>query len=428
MPTSTRATTPSKAARSAALQGRFQAVRAATARLAAPLTEADMIAQSMTEASPTAWHLAHTTWFFEELVLVPALKAERLHPEWKTLFNSYYDTISEQHARPMRGLLTRPGVAEILEYRAGVEAAVEKALAENAFDAAALDAIELGLAHEQQHQELLLTDILHLFAQNPLEPAHTQAPPETYAGAAVERHWIGMGSGLVEIGAPDGAFAFDCERPRHNALIHPFALASRCVTNREWFDFIEDGGYAEPTLWMSDGWDLVRRQGWTAPLYWNRDEAEGWTAMTLKGRRPVEGAAPVTHISWYEADAYARWIGARLPTEVEWEAFAATVPLEGNFVDTGRLSPAPAPKSQGAPTQMFGDVWEWTASPFTPYPGYHRPTGPIGEYTGKFMSGQYVLRGGSCATPAGHVGASSRNYFHPDKRWQFSGLRLAKDL
>jgi ergothioneine biosynthesis protein EgtB len=410
------------------LTPRYRDVRALSEALAAPLSDADATVQSMEDASPAKWHLAHVSWFFETFVLRDHVPGYRpFDPHYAFLFNSYYDGEGPRHARPLRGMLTRPPLQEILAYRAHVDAALLTALPTMQADAQAL--VTLGLHHEQQHQELMLTDIQHLFSLNPLEPALFDAPSASLAALPGPVHWIEGRQGLVEIGDEGkGDFAFDCEGPRHKALLHPHALAHRPVTNAEWIGFIEDGGYRDSAHWLSDGWAWVQGEGVEAPLYW-RQEAQGWTRFALDGRKPVNPAAPVCHISFYEADAYARWAGARLPTEEEWESGALNVaPTSGNQLD-GPACPRPQAIDGGsALTRMFGDVWEWTGSAYRPYPGFHAAEGAVGEYNGKFMSGQLVLKGGSCATPRGHVRASYRNFFYPHQRWQFTGLRLAKDL
>lgn len=401
-------------------------VRDRTASLCAPLAPEDTVAQSMPDASPAKWHLAHTTWFFEEFVLARFVSGyRRFRDGWDYLFNSYYQTVGPMHARARRGLLTRPTLDEVLDYRAHVDAAMRRLLVERD-DAGLLARVTLGLHHEQQHQELLLTDIQHLFSLNPLQPAYreSRAAPTS---AAVDLRFVAGRHGVVETGHAGEGFAYDNEGPRHREWLHPHAIANRCVTNEEFRAFIDDGGYRNPVLWLSEGWDMVCREGWRHPLYWD-DDLE--TTFTLAGRRALVAAAPVCHISFFEADAFARWAGARLPTEAEWESFAGELPVQGNFADSGMLRPLPARSTGGAsggPLQMFGDVWAWTASPYVGYPGYRPAQGAIGEYNGKFMSGQWVLRGGSCATPAGHVRASYRNFFHPAARWQFSGMRLARD-
>ncbi|HET8882337.1 MAG TPA: ergothioneine biosynthesis protein EgtB [Solimonas sp.] len=409
------------------LASQYRAVRQASVALIEPLSDADATVQSMPDASPAKWHLAHTTWFFETMVLVPHRRAYRVFDErYDYLFNSYYEAVGARQPRPRRGMLTRPTLDTVQAYRAHVDAAIDALLRENA-DARVCELIELGCHHEQQHQELLLTDILHLFAQNPLRPAYKSPEPLAMPAAApAPLEFLRFDGGLVEIGDDGRGFAFDCERPRHRVLLEPFALASRLVTNREWIAFIDDGGYRDPLLWLSDGWTEVQTQQWTMPLYWQRRDDRYWT-MTLRGEQPLDPDTPVAHVSAYEADAYARWAGRRLPSEAEWEHAASGLPVRGNFADSGRLRPKPATPGGGL-QQMFGDVWQWTRSSFTPYPRFKPAAGAVGEYNGKFMSGQLVLRGGSCATPAGHVRASYRNFFPPGARWQFSGLRLAEDL
>ncbi|HXG80638.1 MAG TPA: ergothioneine biosynthesis protein EgtB [Sphingomicrobium sp.] len=414
------------------LGDRLAATRELTLELAAPLSDADATIQPFPDASPAKWHLAHTTWFFETFVLRDHVPAYRLHDErWPYLFNSYYNGEGERHARPRRGMISRPSLDEVRDWRMAVDEALQAALPDLPPDT--LKLIELGIHHEQQHQELLLTDILATFAENPLEPAYgivsreeredAKYSADTFASFAPSRdnldlEWLEGREGLVEIGAPNEGFAFDCERPRHQALLHPHRIANRCVTNGEWMQFIEDGGYRTPSLWLSDGWDWLVREGVTSPLYWNDDGSH----FTLAGRRPIDRAATVAHISHYEADAYARWAGARLPTEFEWEAaFASADPNLGHQLDQAC---AVLPRPGGGP---FGDVWQWTSSAYLPYPGFRPEEGTVGEYNGKFMSGQMVLKGASCATPRGHSRPSYRNFFPPAARWQFTGVRLAQD-
>ncbi|PJG48794.1 hypothetical protein CAF53_11505 [Sphingobium sp. LB126] len=407
---------------------RYREVRALSEALAAPLSDADATVQSMADASPAKWHLAHASWFFETFVLrdhVPGYTP--FDARYAFLFNSYYEAEGPRHARPMRGMLTRPSLKDVRAYRAHVDKALVTALPMLKPEVQAL--VLLGLNHEQQHQELMLTDIQHLLSLNPLEPALFDAPNALPAPIPGPLHWIEGRQGLVEIGDDGkGDFAFDCEGPRHKAVLHPHALAHRLITNGEWIDFIEDGGYARTSHWLSDGWAWVQAEGIEAPLYWKRNE-QGWTRYGLDGRKPVNRAAPVTHISLYEADAYAHWAGFRLPTEAEWESAALNIaPTSGNQLDGAACPRARAAEGGSALTQMFGDVWEWTGSAYRPHPGFRAAEGAVGEYNGKFMSGQFVLKGGSCATPRGHVRASYRNFFYPHQRWQFTGLRLAKDL
>jgi ergothioneine biosynthesis protein EgtB len=426
----------------ATLLERYGATRALTTALAAPLSDADASAQSMADASPTKWHLAHTTWFFETFLLRDHVPGYRLHDErYPFLFNSYYEAEGARHARAARGLLTRPSLAEILAWRAAVDVAVVEAmplLAERVSDL-----VILGIAHEQQHQELLLTDLLHLFAQNPMGPvAYTDiskplmsSEVETLSvlpdgistsldmSGSGEIEWIDGATGQIEIGHSGNAFAFDCEGPCHAVLLTPHQVASRPVSNAEWLEFIADGGYTEPRHWLADGWTWVNGEGVFAPLYW-RKVGGGWEQFSLHGWQPLDPDAPVCHISLYEADAYASWAGARLPTEAEWESAAAGFdPHEGQQLD-GPISLAP----RAEPSAMFGTVWEWTGSAYRPYPGFRAAAGAVGEYNGKFMSGQFVLKGGSVATPRGHMRASYRNFFYPHQRWQFSGVRLARDV
>jgi len=418
------------------LARRYHAVRATTLALAEPLSEADAQVQSMPDASPAKWHLAHTTWFFETLVLErfePGFRPH--HPAYRVLFNSYYNGIGELAARPQRGLITRPGLAEVLAYRRAVDERVLALLAA-APGAEVLALLTLGLHHEQQHQELILTDLLHLLSCNPLRPAYRKALPPPVAAAAVPLAWLPHDGGLAEIGHAGPGFAFDNEQPRHRAWLAPYALANRLVTQGEWADFVADGGYRDPRWWLAAGWEWLRSQHIEHPLYWRRD-GSGWRVFTLRGAVTLQPDAPVVQISLYEADAFAAWAAAqrrlpiRLPTEAEWEHAAApgaeAAIAEGNLLDSDRLQPEPALARPGL-QQLFGDAWEWTRSAYAPYPGFRPWQGAVGEYNGKFMANQFVLRGGSCATPRSHLRASYRNFFPADARWQFSGLRLACDL
>jgi ergothioneine biosynthesis protein EgtB len=419
-----------------ALITRYAAVRSRMPRLVAPLSEADCQVQSMPDASPAKWHLAHVTWFFETFVLERFEPGFRPHHEaFRVLFNSYYQGVGDQHPRSQRGLVTRPDLAAVLAYRAAVDERMARLLAAGP-TAEMHELVELGLQHEQQHQELLLTDVLHLLSCNPLAPAYRAAGVDGDDRSASPLQWLEQASGLVELGHGGRGFAFDNEGPRHKQWLQPYALGNRLVTQGEWLSFIEAGGYAQARWWLSAGWDWVRAQRIEAPLHWRQVDG-AWQVFTLRGLLPLQAAAPVAHISLYEADAYARWAseaqGAvlRLPTEAEWENAAARLPVQalaaGNFVEHDRLHTRPAAPGMTGLQQMFGDVWEWTMSAYLPYPGYRPWAGAVGEYNGKFMMNQMVLRGGSCATPRDHVRASYRNFFPPEARWQFTGLRLARD-
>ncbi|MEO8459922.1 MAG: ergothioneine biosynthesis protein EgtB [Dokdonella sp.] len=400
---------------------RYQRVRAATMGLSVGLASEDTVVQSMPNASPLKWHLAHTTWFFETFVLGRNRAYRPLHDDWDFLFNSYYQSIGPMHSRPQRGLLTRPTLAEVIDYRERIDERISHLLSEEV-DGELRSLIALGTHHEQQHQELMLTDIKHLFSLNPLEPVYRESNAVPVSSPSPLTFLRGP-DGIVEIGHAGTGFAFDCETPRHRTLLHPHAIANRPINNGEFRAFIDDGGYRTPTLWLSQGWDTVVRDDWQHPLHWS-DDLE--TEFTLAGRKPLDANAPVCHVSYFEADAFARWAGARLPTEAEWESLAATQPVAGNFVESGILHPR-ASRMGDTVQQLFGDVWEWTSSPYVNYPGYRPLAGALGEYNGKFMCGQFVLRGGSCVTPRDHMRASYRNFFAPGDRWQFMGLRLGKD-
>ena len=431
---------PAEPVAAAALAERYTAVRAHTLALAAPLSEADAQVQSMPDASPAKWHLAHVTWFFETFVLERFEPGFRPYePAFRVLYNSYYNGIGDQYPRPRRGLISRPSLDAIRAWRADVDARMVGLLAQAPAGVIAL--VELGLQHEQQHQELLLTDLLHAFSFNPMSPAYRPLDPADTAHrmSAAEGAWLDVEGGVVELGHQGEGFAFDNETPRHTAWLRPYALATRPVTQHDWAAFVDDGGYRDPRWWMSAGWDAVRAQGWVAPMHWRRGEA-GWRVFTLRGEQPLHAGAPVAHVSWYEADAYARWLGAqhpgsappRLPTEAEWEhAVEASGPLafdDGGFADGDALRPMPPTGARSGLRQAFGEVWQWTRSDYAPYPGFRAWEGAVGEYNAKFMAGQYVLRGASCATPRSHARTSYRNFFPPDARWQFAGVRLARDL
>lgn len=418
-----------------ALCERYAAVRQQTVALAEPLSEADCQVQSMPDASPVKWHLAHVTWFFETFVL------ERHeagftphHPAFRVLFNSYYNGIGEQHPRPQRGLVTRPGLAEVMAYRRAVDERMAALLSRRLPDDMA-QRVELGLQHEQQHQELILTDLRHLLSCNPLDPAYRPADPVAPA-SEVPLRWLPADGGAVDIGHAGPGFAFDNETPRHRSWLRPHALANRLVTQGEWAAFVADGGYDDARWWLAAGWDWVRQQRVHAPMYWRAEPGGGFSCFTLRGRLPLEAQAPAANLSLYEADAYARWYSAqhpgqppvRLPTEFEWEHAAAQAGArDGGFLDSGALQPRPVADAPGL-LQRAGDAWQWTCSAYAPYPGFRAWDGAVGEYNAKFMVNQYVLRGGSCATPRSHARISYRNFFPAEARWQFSGLRLARDL
>jgi ergothioneine biosynthesis protein EgtB len=415
-------TTTGQAHAAAVLQARYDAVRAGTWRLCAPLAPEDCVPQSMPDCSPTKWHLAHTAWFFEQFVLAPWVTDFRpYHPHFARLFNSYYDAVGPRVARDRRGLQTRPGLEEVLAYRRHIDAQIHTFLAQDELPEGALGRIELGLHHEQQHQELILTDIKHLLACNPLRPGYA-APVPLPRTAAPAHEWIGCPGGLAWLGHAGPDFAFDNESPRHRHYLEPCEMGSRLVTAGEFLAFMDDGGYARPELWLADGWAMARAQDWHAPMYWDR-QGELWSMATLNGWRKVDPQEPVCHVSYFEAEAYARWAGARLPTEAEWETAARHVPIAVHHGEA--LHPLPARQGRGW-TQLYDACWQWTASAYLPYPGFAPVTGALGEYNGKFMSGQMVLRGASCVTPAGHARLTYRNFFPPGARWQFSGIRLAR--
>ena len=404
------------------LAARFRQVRQRTLDLCTGLSAEDLQLQSMPDASPGKWHLAHTTWFFEQFVLGRDPGYRAIDPAWNYLFNSYYQSVGPMHARPQRGLLSRPSLDEVREYRQRIDEAVG-VLLERGEDAELAGLVELGLQHEQQHQELLLTDIKHAFWCNPLKPAYRQSLAVSAEAGPVPLHFVDGREGIVEIGHRGEGFAFDNETPRHQVLLHPHALANRLVTNAEYLAFVREGGYREPGLWLSDGWATVQREGWQHPIYW-QDDLFG--EFTLAGIRALVPHEPVCHLSYYEAEAFARWAGGRLPTEAEWELAAQDVAVAGNLQDDRRYQPQAAGAGEGL-LQMYGDVWEWTASPYVSYPGFRPLPGTLGEYNGKFMCGQQILRGGSCVTPRDHLRASYRNFFPPHARWQFAGLRLGQD-
>ena len=421
----------------------FRQVRAWTHALCEPLATEDYVVSSMPDVSPTKWHLAHTSWFFETFVLGPHFSGYKpLDPRYAYLFNSYYVQAGERHCRAQRGLVTRPTVEQVFEYRAYVDEWMLRLIDSLGADspggttgasAAELrDLITLGLNHEQQHQELMLTDIKHVLWMNPLRPAYRERDRTTPSAGAKARGassgWMNVAEGVYRIGFDGDGFAYDNEGPPHRVFLEPFRIATRLVTNADYLAFMEDGGYSRPELWLSSGWDSVRSEGWEAPLYWERSSNE-WNVFTLHGTEPVSAGEPVSHVSFFEADAYARWAGARLPTEAEWEVAAATAPLDGAFAESRLFHPNAATDDGPSDTleQCYGDVWQWTGSQYTPYPGYRPAAGAIGEYNGKWMADQWVLRGASIATPRSHARHTYRNFFHAPTRWQFSGIRLADD-
>jgi ergothioneine biosynthesis protein EgtB len=431
-----------KLSRAESLLARFREVRNFTARLAANLAPEDCVVQSMPDVSPTKWHLAHTTWFFETFILKKWMPGYRdAVPEYAYLFNSYYNAAGAMHRRDLRGLISRPTVEEAKKYRVSVDSDIDDLV--SSADEELFREIEpiltLGIHHEQQHQELLITDIKHVFAQNPLYPVFRQGNADDSVGTPrrgvrsaqrADPTFVEFEEATVEIGHDGDGFSYDNEGPRHRALVLPFSLADRLITNGEYLQFMADNGYSRSEFWLSLGWTTLNEQNWRAPLYWIERDGEWWN-FTLSGLRKIDPNEPVTHLSYFEADAYANWAGARLPTEFEWERAAAKIDIAGNFVETERFHPASARGRAGSNSefqQMFGDVWEWTRSSYSPYPGYRAGPGALGEYNGKFMCNQYVLRGGSCATSRTHIRKTYRNFFQPEKRWQFTGIRLARDL
>ena len=417
--------------RAGRLLARFRQIRNFTTALCANLEPEDFVVQSMPDVSPTKWHLAHTTWFFETFILKKFVSGYHADvPEYAYLFNSYYNAAGDMHRRDLRGLISRPTVRDAQRYRASIDAHIDSLLSDA--DENLIDEIEplliLGTHHEQQHQELLITDIKHVFAQNPLYPVFREHATDIASPKPTPVRFFDFDEATIQIGHAGQEFSYDNEGPRHRALVSAFSLASRPVTNGEYLQFIEDGGYARAELWLSLGWMTINEQRWQAPLYWVKRDGAWWN-FTLSGFRPVDESEPVTHLSYFEADAYANWAGARLPTEFEWERAASDCPIEGNLVENEAFHPQPAAASTQARDlhQMFGDVWEWTRSAYSPYPGYRAAPGALGEYNGKFMCNQYVLRGGSCATSRTHIRRTYRNFFQPEKRWQFTGIRLARD-
>jgi ergothioneine biosynthesis protein EgtB len=411
--------TQAKPETSDSLAVRYAAVRSLSLAIAAPLSDADATVQPMPDASPMKWHLAHTTWFFETFVLRDRLPGYRLYDEsFAYLFNSYYEGEGDRHPRAERGMIGRPSLDEVRAWRSRVDETLLGAVGD-----LPAELITLGLNHEQQHQELMLMDLTATFFANPLRAAVWRRPPAQPAALPGPIRWLEGGEGLVEIGHDGAGFAFDCERPRHTTFLHPHVLADRTVTNAEWLGFIAEGGYDDPLLWLADGWAWVRENGIEAPLYWVKEE-DGWSRFALDGPTPLDPAEPVSHISYYEADAYARWAGARLPTEAEWESAAAPLDPDGG----NQLDAAGPVRPVAGETGLFGNVWQWTGSAYLPYPGFRPAEGAVGEYNGKFMCSQMVLRGGCCATPRGHLRRSYRNFFYPHQRWMYSGVRLARDV
>lgn len=404
-------------------------VRAFSHKLAKPLTKEDYVVQSMPDVSPTKWHLAHTSWFFEAFILSKTEKKYKsLHPQYNFLFNSYYVQVGERHSRPKRGLISRPTVDEVYEYREYVDKNMNKVF-KNLDDkkfAKIAKVIEIGIHHEQQHQELIVTDIKHVLSENPLYPTYKKSAGKKSKNKISSAGWINFDGGIYTIGNKGDNFGYDNEFPPHKTYLEPFSLSSKLVTNGEYLEFLNDGGYSKPELWLSDGWNTVSSNDWKSPLYWIKKDGS-WHHFSLGGLKELDLSQPVCHISFYEAEAFSRWAGARLPSEFEWEIASKDIKIAGNFVDNGNFHPVSAESGNGNLSQMYGDVWEWTRSPYLPYPGYDTPPGALGEYNGKFMCNQMVLRGGSCATSKSHIRNSYRNFFPPDARWQFMGLRLSKD-
>ncbi|HEU5208860.1 MAG TPA: ergothioneine biosynthesis protein EgtB [Longimicrobiales bacterium] len=420
---------PTAAAADSTLARRYMAVRAFTEHLVEGLAPEDMVVQSMPDVSPTKWHLAHTSWFFERFVLMEHARGYTpLHDTYLYLFNSYYQQAGERHCRDQRGYISRPTVAEVLAYRRHVDEAMVRLLQglDEVAQTSLVQLVTLGLNHEQQHQELMLTDIKHVFSVNPLRPVYRTIPGRQEPHATRPLQWVSFDADVYETGHQGDDFAYDNEEPRHREFVEAFALADRLVTNGEYLDFMRDGGYQRPELWLSLGWATVQQHGWAEPFYWER-HGDTWMTFTLSGMREVNADEPVCHLSYFEADAFARGAGARLPTEAEWEVAAATVAVAGNFVDDGHHHPGVASPAAGL-RQMYGDVWEWTSSSYAPYPGFRTAPGAVGEYNGKFMCNQYVLRGGSCATSRSHIRPTYRNFFPPEATWQFTGVRLARDV
>jgi len=409
---------------SLSLLERFQKYRRFSELIAAPLSPEDCVVQSMSDASPTRWHLAHTTWFFETFLLKPLCNYQVFDGSFEYLFNSYYNSVGKQYPRDKRGLITRPALAEIFEYRKAVDERVSELIDRGGLDEQQMKIIRIGLNHEQQHQELMLTDIKHMLWCNPLFPAYQEASSRRQSEASLTE-WKQIDEGMAEIGVRMSDTVFDNETPRHRTFLHAHEIADRCVTNREYLRFIEDGGYKDPQWWLSMGWAHVQEHNWQHPLYWIDDEDEGWSHFTLAGQQPLLLDEPVCHVSYFEADAFARWSGHRLPTEAEWEVTAREMSVPGTGSDDLVMNDQTV-HPVGSKPDFFGNLWQWTSNQYTAYPGYHPVDGALGEYNGKFMCNQFVLRGGSCATPSGHIRPSYRNFFPPQARWQFSGIRLAK--